>query len=383
MKNSGWYPNKNTENESAPFNSVVVYLYFQNMQQDQFLLYGAYGYTGELIARYASQYNLKPILAGRREEPLIPLANKLSLPYKVIDLNDTTALRQALSEVKVVMHTAGPFDLTAKPMVEACLATGAHYLDINGDMDVFAMLQSYDEAAKKAGVMIMSGAGFDVVPTDCLALFLKKLLPDAMSLKLAFAMVGGAMSRGTSLTTAQKLGEPGAVRKGGVIIPSPVGKKGMWVDFGVKKLFVMSLPWGDVFTAYFTTGIPDIESYTAVSPAVFNLLKAQGAFNWLLRTRFVREKVKGMIERRSPGLNDEKREKAISLVWGEVSNFRGEKSIARLTGPDAYSMTAESCLLITQKVLQGNFKPGYQTPAAVYGEDLVMEIPGVKREIVS
>jgi short subunit dehydrogenase-like uncharacterized protein len=354
------------------------------MQDNQFLLYGAYGYTGELIARYAKEYDLKPILAGRRKEALIPLAEKLSLPYKVIDLNDAPALEAALREVKVVVHCAGPFDLTAKPMVNACLKTGAHYLDINGDMDVFELLYSFDGAAKNAGIMVMSGAGFDVVPTDCMALFLKNLLPAATSLKLAFATPGGGLSHGTATTTAAKLGEPGAVRKNGKITPVPVGHKGMRVDFGQgQRLFVMSLPWGDVFTAYLTTGIPDIESYTAVPAALYGFLKFQFLFNWLLRTSFVRRLVKKKIDKSPAGLGDAKREKATSFVWGQVSDNAGNVKTARLSGPDAYTLTAYSTLLITRKALNGDFKTGYQTPAGAYGEDLVMEIHGVKREVAS
>ena len=101
--------------------------------QNSFLLYGANGYTGELIARFAHQYNLQPILAGRNKEVLSQLAAKLNFPYKVIDLDDKETLLAALKEVKVVVHAAGPFQFTAKQMVEAGLETETHKLDINGD----------------------------------------------------------------------------------------------------------------------------------------------------------------------------------------------------------------------------------------------------------
>src|SRR5882757_6683820 len=156
------------------------------MQSNSFLLYGANGYTGELIARYANQYNLQPILAGRRKEVIEPLASKLGLPYRIFDMNDTASLQAALKEVKVVINAAGPFQFTGKQMIESCVQTGTHYLDINGDIAVFEMMKQHDEAAKKAGIMLLPGAGFDVVPTDCLALQLKKLLPDAIALQLAF-----------------------------------------------------------------------------------------------------------------------------------------------------------------------------------------------------
>lgn len=357
--------------------------------QNSFLLYGANGYTGELIARYASQYELQPVLAGRREEALTPLAAKLNLPYKVIDLSDTATLLAALKEVKVVIHAAGPFHHTARQMVDACLLTGTHYLDINGDITVFEMLKHYDTAAKQAGIMIMPGAGFDVVPTDCIALLLKRSLPDAVALKLAFATLGGGLSHGTAMSMAGKLGEGGAVRKEGKIIRQPLGQKGMRVDFsagsrgGEKKLFVMSIPWGDIATAHFTTGIPDIETYTGISKGTYRILKLQFLFNWLLRTNFMRNFIKNKINKRPAGPNDEQRSKALALVWGQAMNAAGKTVTARLSGPDGYTLTTYSTLLIAQKVLQGNFKAGYQTPAGMYGEDLVLEVPGVEREKVN
>ncbi len=351
--------------------------------QNSFLLYGANGYTGELIARYAGEYDLQPILAGRSEEALLQLSAKLNLTYKVIDLNDTPALVAALKEVKVVVHAAGPFQFTAKQMVEACLKTGTHYLDINGDIAVFEMLKQYDAAAKQKGIMVMPGVGFDVVPTDCIALLLKKLLPDAVKLKLAFAMIGGGLSHGTATTMANRLGEGGAIRKNGKIVRTSLGKNGMWIDFGIKKLFVMSIPWGDISTAYFTTGIPDIETFAGVSPKTYHLLKLQPLFNWLLRTSFIRNFIKKKINKRGAGPTDEMRNKATGLVWGQVTNAAGKTALARLSGPEGYTLTLHSTLLIAKKVLKGIAAPGYQTPAKVYGEDFVLEIPGVKREIIS
>ena len=356
------------------------------MTENKFLLYGANGYTGELIAGLAAQYNLVPILAGRREAVLQTMAAKLNLAYKVIDLDDTPNLLAALQEVKVVVHAAGPFQYTAKQMIDACLQTGTHYLDINGDIAVFEMLKHYDAAAKKAGIMVMPGVGFDVVPTDCLALTLKKLLPDADTLKLAFATKGGGLSHGTAMTMASKIGEGGAARKNGKIVRVPLGQKGMWVDFPTapdtfKKLFVMSIPWGDISTAHFTTGIPDIETYTGVPEKTFRLLKLQPLFNWMLRTSFIRKIIKKKISKRPAGPSDEQRGKAIGYVWGEVSNADGKSVSAGLTGPEGYTLTAHSTLLITKKVLIGNLNTGYQTPAKIYGEDLILEVPGIHRFI--
>jgi short subunit dehydrogenase-like uncharacterized protein len=348
--------------------------------QTSFLLYGANGYTGELIARHASQYGLRPVLAGRREEVIAPIAKKLGLPYKIIDLNDTPALESALSDHKLVLHAAGPFQHTAKQMVEACLRTRTNYIDINGDISVFEMLKKYDAAAKSSGIMIMPGAGFDVVPTDCLALLLKKKMPDATDLKLAFVTIGGSVSHGTAMTMASKLGEGGAARVNDKIVNVPLGKHGMWIHFGDKRFLVMSIPWGDVSTAHFSTGIPNIETYVGIKPSVYRVLKFQSAFNWLLRTSFIRSFIKSRISKRPAGPSDEQRSGARSLVWGQATNSRGEKVTERLSCPDGYTLTMHSSLLISRKILSGEFKPGYQTPSAAYGEDLILEIPETRRE---
>ncbi len=349
------------------------------MKQHSILLYGANGYTGELIARYASQYELKPLLAGRRKEAIQPLADKLGLPFIIFDLDDKPSLMAALQTVSVVIHAAGPFQHTAKQMVEACLVAGVHYLDINGDITVFEMIRQYDDAAKKAGVMLLPGAGFDVVPTDCLAMQVKKMLPDAVALKLAFASSGGGLSHGTATTMAEKLGEGGAMRKDGKIIRVPLGKKGMDVEFGAKKVFVMSIPWGDVSTAWFSTGVQDIETFTGVPKKAYYLLKLQFLFNWLLRTGWMRNYIKRKINSRPAGPSDEQRANAKSMVWAEASGSNNEKATAAIIGPDGYTLTTFAVLIIVKKILKGDFKPGYQTPASAYGEDLVMEIPGVKR----
>lgn len=346
--------------------------------QNQFLLYGANGYTGKLIAKLASTYDLKPILAGRTETSIKRLADELQLPYRIIDLDDAAKLENTLSEVKLVLHAAGPYAYTAKQMIEACLKTGVHYIDINGDISVFEMLKKYDAAAKEKNIMVMPGVGFDVVPTDCIALQLKKRMPDATHLKLAFASVGGGLSHGTAITMAGKIGEGGAVRENGIIQKKPLGQKGIWVNFGEQKLFVMTIPWGDISTAYTTTGIPNIETYTGMAPKIYRMLKLQWAFNWLLRTEFVRNIIRKKIKVKPAGPSDEQRKNSSSMVWGEVSNAAGKTLTAAISCMDGYTLTAYSSLIIAQKILAENFKSGYQTPAGCYAENLVMELPHTK-----
>lgn len=346
---------------------------------ESFLLYGANGYTGKLITAAASQYDLNPVLAGRNKDSIKSLAEQFNFSHQVFDLNNQQQLIKVLEKVPLVLHAAGPFRHTAKQMMDACLKTKTHYLDITGEIAVFEMAKRYDDQARKAGIMIIPGVGFDVVPTDCLALHLKNQLPDAIKLKIAFATLGGGLSHGTATTMMEGLGEGGAVRENGKIIRKPLGHKGMSIDFGVKKIFVMTIPWGDVSTAYHTTGIPNIETYTGIPKRTYKLLKFQSLFNWVMRSPLFRKMVKTQIDKRPAGPSEEERLNSKSLVWGEVENEKGEKTSARLTTSDGYTFTAHSSLLVTKKVLNGNFKIGYQTPGSAYGPDLVLEVQGSKR----
>jgi short subunit dehydrogenase-like uncharacterized protein len=342
------------------------------------LVYGATGYTAQLILELCAQYNLQPVIAGRNAHAIETLALKYDLPFRVFDLTNVAHIAANLRDTEVVLHCAGPFETTAKPMMEACLQAGVHYLDITGEIGVFEMAKQLDQRARERNIMIMPGVGFDVVPTDCLALALKERMPDATHLELAFAGMGGGISHGTATTMVRGLGKAGAARKQGVITPEPVGRHGQWIDFGAKKLFTISIPWGDVSTAHHTTGIANIRVFTAAKPASYRLLKWQWAYNWLLRTTWAKRMAQSKIDKAPAGPNEQLLQKSRSLIWGKVRNEKNETAVARYSTPNGYALTADAALHIAQKVLQGNWQPGYHTPAGCFGSGLVHQLAGVE-----
>ncbi len=346
-----------------------------------FLLYGANGYTARLILEKATQFGVKPILCGRDEAKLRPLADQYSLPYRVADLTDEIALNNAMRDVPVVLHCAGPFSRTAMPMQQACLRNGVHYLDITGEIAVFEQGAALDKQARERGVMLMSGVGFDVVPTDCLAQYLHNKLPDATYLQLAFANDGGALSHGTAQTAVDNLGQGGLVRENGVLTGVPYAHKILDVTFANgQTLPCMSIPWGDVSTAYHTTGILNIETFIGSTPGSIRMAKLGNSLGWLLRRKGLQKWVSRQITKRVTGPDEAARNRAKTQVWGRVGNKEGKTVEARLSGPEGYTLTALAALIITKKVLGGNSRPGFQTPAGLYGADLVLEIEGIKRE---
>jgi short subunit dehydrogenase-like uncharacterized protein len=345
-----------------------------------FLLYGSNGYTGRLIARRALAEGLRPLLAGRNAAEVAAQAAELGVEHRAFALDDARALEAALGEVPVVLHAAGPFSRTAAPMAEASLRTRTHYLDITGELQVFEAMAALREKARAAGVMLLPGAGFDVVPSDCLAAHLKRRLPTATRLKLAFAALGGGLSRGTATTMVENAGRGGAVRKGGRITPVPAAWRSRMVDLGRGPVKVTTIPWGDVSTAYHSTGIGDIEVYTRVPEGQRRVLVATRHLGWLVGSGPVQRFLKSRIKSGPPGPSDAAREKSASVLWGEVEDDAGRRAVSRMRTPEGYTLTAISSVAIVRKVLGGQAPAGFQTPSLAYGADFVMELEGVTRE---
>ncbi|MEP6903648.1 MAG: saccharopine dehydrogenase NADP-binding domain-containing protein [Actinomycetota bacterium] len=344
-----------------------------------FLIYGANGYTGELITRFAAEQGLKPILAGRNAEKIEALAKQFEMPFRIFDLNDSARLDAALREVEFVLHCAGPFSLTSALMVEACLRARRHYLDITGEIAVFEAMARLDKKAQDAGIMIMPGVGFDVVPSDCLARHLKNRLPSATHLTLAFYGLG-RISHGTQATMTMNVGRGGAIRRDGEIVSVPAAYKTREIDFGEMQKLGVTIPWGDVSTAFYSTGIPNIEVYTIVPEQQLRLLKLSRYLGWLLATK----PIQSILQKQIPagGPSDEERAGGKTYLWGSASDAEGNKVESRQQGAEGYTLTGLTALKIAKKILNGDFCAGFQTPAKCYGADLILEIEGVKREDV-
>lgn len=349
--------------------------------KQNFLIYGAYGYTGKLIAELAVKQGLKPILAGRDSQKTKDLADKLGLEWLAFDLSDTSALENALKNVKALLHCAGPFALTTPTVLNICLKTQTHYLDITGEIEVFEYVAHQHEKAKQAGITLLSGVGFDVVPSDCLASFLKNQLPDATNLELAF-MGSGGVSRGTALTMARGLHKGGAIRENGKIKPVASAYEVKTIDYGVKKALSVCIPWGDVSTAYYSTQIPNIKVFMAQPKKMITWMKRSNYFSWLLGLGFVQKFFQNFINKKIIGPNETVRETGKSYLWGKVTNNTGQSVEARLTTPEGYKLTAITALMATQRLLSDNLPAGFLTPSMAFGADFILEVEGVERNLV-
>src|SRR5512142_2765235 len=277
------------------------------MVMKNFLIYGSYVYTGQLIVDRAVKNGFHPILAGRDEQQLRAQAEKYNLECRPFALFETPKLNSALLEVDAVLHCAGPFVHTFRQMAEACLRTKRHYVDISGEIPGFEALAAMDAQAKAAGIMLLPGAGFDVVPSDCLAAHLKKRLPTATHFRLFLSGTGAGVSRGTARSAIENMQRQGMIRRDGELIQVPPAWNVRECDFGRGYLKAVSVGWGDVSTAYYSTGIPNIEVYFAFPEIAISLLRAMRVLGPLLYNRPVKSFLQLLINLFSaPGPREER-----------------------------------------------------------------------------
>ncbi|WP_439887646.1 saccharopine dehydrogenase family protein [Pseudomonas sp. MBLB4123] len=346
------------------------------------MIYGANGYTGHLLAREAQRQGLKPILAGRNPAAVHALGSRLGLECRIFDLQHPERAHEALADVAVVAHCAGPFSATGLSMLAACLASGSHYLDITGEIDVFETAHGFDQKAREQGLVICPGVGFDVLPSDCLAACLQQALPDAEQLTLGFD-TGGGLSPGTARTLLQGLPLGGRVRRDGFITAVPLGFKRRRIDFGRGAKPAVTIPWGDVATAYFSTGIGNVEVYLPAPTALAVGMRLLDPLRPLLGQPRLQDWLARLLERRVRGPDLPRRERHRSWLWGEVRNADGQIRSARLETANGYTVTVHGVLLALRHLLGYRGPGGYFTPSQLLGARCVERLPDSGQILVS
>ena len=341
------------------------------------LLYGATGYTGKLIARRAQSIGAKLVLAGRDAGKIKTLAEPLGFEHRAAPLDDSAGLDVLLNGITTVLHAAGPFSATSRAMAEACLRNKCHYGDITGEIAVFEAMAARDGAAKAAGVTLISGVGFDVVPSDCLAAHVASRLPDATHLVLALAGLDSP-SRGTAKTAVEGIGLGTPVRRGGriVMLGRPPRQR---FDFGHGARDCIGVGWGDVSTAWHSTHIPEIEVYFEASRLLKVMSFLGQHLGGLMRRPGVQRWLKAKIDQQPEGPSDAARAASGATILAIAENAKGGRAAALLRTPEGYTLTAATALDAALRLDRGETRPGFFTPSRAFGADYVLGFDGVMR----
>ncbi|MDX1994678.1 MAG: saccharopine dehydrogenase NADP-binding domain-containing protein [bacterium] len=344
------------------------------------MIYGASGYTGMLAAEEAVRRGHRPILAGRSAEKLKPIAERLGLKVRAFPLDDVEAVAHNLDGMQAVYHAAGPFIHTSLPMLKACLQAKVHYLDITGEYPVFEQTFDHDAAAREAGVALISGVGFDVIPTDSLAKYVAEQVPQADTLDIAFAAISRA-SAGTTKSMLELMPQGGRVRRHGVLQTYRLGRGARRIRFSDRWRDTLPIPWGDVSTAYRTTGIPNITTYMAYPAAMIWGLEIAATMTdvtrWLAHEG-LRRGLTRLVDRFVEGPDNDLRTAGRSYIWAKAADARGHYAQAWMEVAEGYAFTALAAPLVVERLL-ANPVTGATTPALAFGADFVLEIPGSVR----
>lgn len=358
------------------------------MSEACWMIYGANGFTGRRIAEEAVTRGHRPILAGRNRDSIVPLAESLNCPYRIFSLDARDDMAAAIAGLRLVLHCAGPFTRTARPMMEACLKTRTHYLDITGEIDVFELAASLNAEARRRGVTLLSGVGFDVVPSDCLAAKLAGRVAQPTHLVLAFTGIE-SVSIGTARTIWETLPKGGAIRRDGRLKRVSLTHRVREIPFPSGPQMAVTIPWGDVAAAWHTTGIPNIEVYLATPPKTIKVMRLAGPLlslgkilpsnalvETVIRNLLSRPLVDKHPEHRAGGENEQV-SGARSEFWGEVRNEVGDVASAAIITPDGYTLTVSTALGSVERLLTKSLPPGFTTPALAFGPDFIDSMPGV------
>lgn len=308
------------------------------------MIYGASGYTGRMAAEQARAVNLSPVLAGRSHGPLARLGEKLNADYRVFELSDKHAVDAALSDVSVLLNCAGPFVETAEPLMRAAIGAGVHYLDIAAELDSYRLAEMLDDAAQAAGVMLLPGSGGSVAMLGCLASHAAARVDKPQKVAIALH-VAGSMSRGSATSARRSLVAETLRLCGGRLVPCPAGETASF-NFGEGPVpcFAVTLP--DLITIGRATGIPDVDTYVHVSGNAFP--EGDPA---------------DLPEGPDPAERDANRYQAVVEVTA------GDGTIVRsvLDTVNGYSFTPRAAAEAARRVLAGEVRPGFQTPAGLFG----------------
>jgi short subunit dehydrogenase-like uncharacterized protein len=314
------------------------------------LIYGATGYTGKLASLRARDTQLSFEIAGRNPEQVAKLADQLDVPFRVFSLDDPVALHAGLAGVTAVLNCAGPFASTARPLMEACIAGGVHYLDVTAEYRVYTLAESLSERAAAAGVMLLPGVGWHVVPSDCLALYVAAKVAQPQSLRIAF-QVADTMSRGSAATVGEMRSVGLLVRADGIIV-AKLDAAPQRFDFGAGPVDSVPVSFGDLVTAWRSTGIPNISMFVNMKK---NVLPAG---------------VAAVAE--GPSLEERTANPASFVV--EVTGIDGTVVRARMDTVNGYTYTPMVAIEALRLLAAGQAKFGFQTPGTVFGAGFAASI---------
>ncbi|MGW0570309.1 saccharopine dehydrogenase family protein [Streptomyces tauricus] len=321
----------------------------ENTSPPALLIYGATGYTGRLIAEEAVRIGLEVAVAGRDRTKVEALAARLRVPGRTFALDDPETVREELRGARVLLNVAGPFSSTAERLIDACIAEGVHYLDTTAEFAIFALTEERSGAAAAAGVMLVPGVGWDVVPSDAVAVHAARRTPRPVGLRVALKVTGG-FSRGSVASAAGIAELTGLVRSEGQLVRRADAAPAAF-DFGAGPQDCAPVPTGDLITAVHSTGLRNVEVFMCSDGAI----PAPG-------------------EELPEGPTPAERSEGRYWALAEVTDADGSVVRSVIETPTGYTYTQLSAVAAAARALDGQQPAGFRSPSQAFGPNFATSI---------
>lgn len=347
---------------------------------DRVLLYGATGFTGREIAHQLREgegaeklRGKEVVLAGRDATGVRALAAQLKCEWRAFPLTDPIQVEAGLRGIRVVLNAAGPFAVTARPMMDACLKHGVHYLDLSGEWPTFLEARARDMAARATGVTLLPGVGLTIAATDCLLAHAVSRWPKTVTLRLGVSQAQ-VISRGSVDTAARLAGPDALIRRGGAVVGVPAGSLTHAFDFGDGLREATAVSWADVVTGEVTTGVKNIEVYSELGwPTRVGYWSAGLAMS-LTGPGLWRRGGRAMAALWPSGPSKKAREDARFVMVVEALDPWRRPHRLRMRTRDGYTVSVLTAVEAVKRTLSGDIQPGFQTPALAFGRDFVFDV---------
>jgi short subunit dehydrogenase-like uncharacterized protein len=359
------------------------------------LLYGATGYTGRLIAAEGARVGMasggsappyRMVLAGRNGAKLAEVAERHSMEYRVFALDDPGRVKHALRGIDLVINAAGPFALTGDRLAKSSIDAGCHYVDINGEVDVYQRLDDLGRYAADRELAMVCSAGHTAAASDLLLDAALSHLEGRAGLdyggelgaiRIAMACVVN-LSRGSVGTLWRSLREQVTVVRGWSLWHEPVGKLEHTFDFrdhgkpnAKTDLRIASAAnLVDTLTARLTVArrgfsAKRMESYVEAGTAArfgYQLASYLAPVAAIPGVRFlVRQQIEFLPEGPTP---EDLRDETHVILLDIEDPARAKLIDWRWETPNAYQFTAQVVVEIAAKTVKGP-SVGWLTPGAV------------------
>jgi short subunit dehydrogenase-like uncharacterized protein len=343
-------------------------------------VFGATGYTGQLIVAELQRLKLPFNIGGRSTLRLAQMAQRLQLGEEVAQivadpLQPATLPALFRYDTRILVNCSGPFTRFGEPVVKAAVETGTHYLDITGEQNfIVRVFDQYGLAASLKQCALIPACGVEYALTNWLATLVAAKLEPLDRISTVTNVLRIQATSGTSLSLFQALAAPGFSWEDGHRVRRLAGSQLRIFDFPSGRRSTIWSPFGDMVTLPTHLQVKNVASYIALGPVAARTTHLLAPLLPTL-SKLVNPVLSRLLRSgRGPTLKERQQ-----AQWEMLALAESPKGSCRATlkAGDAYGLTAHIVGYCAEKLLSPDFKQvGALGPAQAFEAQAALEYLG-------